>query len=105
MAKPGDVIDVPELGVRVEFRATAESTGGAYTEVDVIGAPEGLHHRRATSTSGVTEHHTVIEGSMRVKLHGKVARPRAGRRDHDPARHAAHAAARQHGDRAGSASG
>ena len=46
MAKPGDVIDVPELGVRVVFLATAESTGGAYTEVDVIGEPEGLHHRR-----------------------------------------------------------
>ena len=51
MAKPGDVIDVPELGVRVEFRATAESTGGEYTEVDVVGRPKRLHHASPTSTS------------------------------------------------------
>ena len=32
MAKPGDVIDVPDLNLRFELRATAESTGGEYTE-------------------------------------------------------------------------
>ena len=42
MAKPGDVIDVPELGVRVHFLATAASTGGEYTEVDVVGRPKGF---------------------------------------------------------------
>ncbi len=42
MAKPGDVIDVPELGVRVVFLATSESTDGAYTEVDVIGNARGF---------------------------------------------------------------
>ena len=26
MAKPGDVVDVPQIGLRFEFRATAEST-------------------------------------------------------------------------------
>ena len=94
MAKPGDVIDVPELGVRVEFRATAESTGGAYTEVDVIGRPKGFITRRRTCTSGVTEHHTVIEGAMQVKLHGKVHVLSAGDEIDDPARHAAHPDAR-----------
>ena len=72
MAKPGDVIDVPELGVRVEFLATAESTDGAYTEVDVVGRPQGLHHASRHVHVGVTEHHTVLEGSMKVKLHGKM---------------------------------
>ena len=72
MAKPGDVIDVPELGVRVEFRATAR--------VDRRRVHRGRRRRRARRASsrvahvhvGVTEHHTVIEGSMRVKLHGKM---------------------------------
>jgi quercetin dioxygenase-like cupin family protein/uncharacterized protein YndB with AHSA1/START domain len=71
MAKSGDVIEVPELGLRFEFRATAEETGGAYTEVDVIGRPKGfiraMHVHR-----GQVERHTVIAGAMRVKLHGKT---------------------------------
>jgi quercetin dioxygenase-like cupin family protein/uncharacterized protein YndB with AHSA1/START domain len=71
VAKPGDVINVPALGVRVEFRATAGSTGGAYTEVDVVGRPKGFI-RVSHVHVGVTEHHTVVAGSMRVKVHGKV---------------------------------
>jgi quercetin dioxygenase-like cupin family protein/uncharacterized protein YndB with AHSA1/START domain len=71
MAKPGDVIDVPQLGVRVEFRATSGSTDGEYTEVDVVGRPRGFI-TVAHVHVGVTEHHTVIEGAMKVKLHGKV---------------------------------
>ena len=75
-----------------EFLATRESTGGAYTEVDVIGRPKGFI-RAAHVHVGVTEHYTVLEGAMRIKLHGKTYVLRARRRDHDPARHAAHAAA------------
>ena len=71
MAKPGDVIDVPELGVRVVFLATSESTDGAYTEVDVIGNPKGFITVGHVHV-GVTEHHTVLEGTMRVKLHGRT---------------------------------
>ena len=74
MAKPGDVIDVPELGVRVVFLATSESTDGAYTEVDVIGNPKGFITVGHVHV-GVTEHHTVLEGTMRVKLDGRSARP------------------------------
>ena len=62
MAKPGDVIDVPELGVRVVFLATAESTDGAYTEVDVIGRAKGFITVGHVHV-GVTEHHTVLEGA------------------------------------------
>jgi quercetin dioxygenase-like cupin family protein/uncharacterized protein YndB with AHSA1/START domain len=71
VTKPGDVIEIPELGVRVEFRATGESTGGEYTEVDVVGRPKGFITTPHVHV-GVSEHHTVIEGSMRVKLHGKL---------------------------------
>ena len=71
MAQPGDVIEVPALAIRIEFRATHASTGGAYTEVDVVGRPRGFI-RVAHVHVGVTEHHTVIAGAMRVKLHGKT---------------------------------
>src|SRR3954452_23362075 len=71
MAKSGDVIEVPELGLRFEFRHSAQETGGAFTEVDVIGRPKGfiraMHVHR-----GQVETHTVISGAMRVKLHGKT---------------------------------
>jgi quercetin dioxygenase-like cupin family protein len=77
MAKPGDVIDVPELGVRVVFLATSESTDGAYTEVDVIGTPKGFITVGHVHV-GVTEHHTVLEGSMKVTLHGEVHTLRPG---------------------------
>ncbi len=42
MAKPGDVIEVPQLSLRFEFRETAETTGGDYSEVDVVGRPKGF---------------------------------------------------------------
>jgi quercetin dioxygenase-like cupin family protein/uncharacterized protein YndB with AHSA1/START domain len=77
MAKPGDVIDVPDLGVRVVFLATGESTNGAFTEVDVIGKAKGFITVGHVHV-GVTEHHTVLDGSMRVKLHGKVHLLEAG---------------------------
>jgi quercetin dioxygenase-like cupin family protein/uncharacterized protein YndB with AHSA1/START domain len=71
MAKPGDVIDVPQLGLRFEFQATAEETGGEYTEVDVIGRPRGFI-RALHVHVGSTERHTVIAGAMKVKLHGRT---------------------------------
>ena len=55
MAKPGDVIDVPELGLRFEFRATAESTGGAYSEVDAS-APAGFIRRRTCTWADRAPH-------------------------------------------------
>src|SRR3954464_1997035 len=77
MAKSGDVIDVPDLGLRFKFRATAEETGGAYTEVDVIGRPKGFI-RASHVHRGQSERHTVIAGAMRVKLQGKTHVLRAG---------------------------
>ena len=71
MAKPGDVIDVPALNVRFEIRETAESTGGAHVEFDAIGNPRGFIKLMHVHV-GQTERHTVIEGALRVKMHGKV---------------------------------
>jgi uncharacterized protein YndB with AHSA1/START domain/mannose-6-phosphate isomerase-like protein (cupin superfamily) len=77
MAKPGDVIEVPDLGVRFEVRATAESTGGEYAEFDTVGRVRGFI-RVMHVHAGVTERHEVIEGVLRIKLHGKVHVLRAG---------------------------
>ena len=75
--------------------ARPASRPAARTPRSTSSAARGASSPSATSTSASTEHHTVIEGSMRVKLYGKAADPRPGRRDHDPARHAAHAEARR----------
>ena len=77
MARPGDVIEVPELGSRVEFRATAESTGGEYAEFDVIGRPRGFL-LAAHVHVGMTERHEVIAGAMTVRFHGRTHELHAG---------------------------
>ena len=77
MAKPGDVIEVPQLNLRFELRETAESTGGEYSEFDAIGNPRGFIKLMHVHV-GQTERHTVIEGVLRIKLHGKVHVLRAG---------------------------
>jgi uncharacterized protein YndB with AHSA1/START domain/mannose-6-phosphate isomerase-like protein (cupin superfamily) len=76
MARPGDVIEVPEVGLRFDVRATAESTGGEYVEVDVIGRPRGFI-RAAHVHRGQRERHEVIAGAMKVGFHGRthVLRP------------------------------
>jgi quercetin dioxygenase-like cupin family protein len=69
MAKPGEVLDAPSLGVQIEFRRTTAETGGEMLEFDVIGLPKGfitqphVHPRQ-------TERHEVIEGGMRIKRGG-----------------------------------
>jgi quercetin dioxygenase-like cupin family protein/uncharacterized protein YndB with AHSA1/START domain len=67
MARPGDVLELPKLGVRVEFRQTAEETGGELLEFDVVGRPRGFLVQ-AHVHPGQSEHHEVIEGEMRIKL-------------------------------------
>jgi quercetin dioxygenase-like cupin family protein len=66
MARPGDVLDVPALGVRVEFRRTTEETGGELVEFDLVGRPQGLitlpHVHPAQS-----ERHEVIEGRVWIR--------------------------------------
>jgi len=66
VARPGDVLDIPSLGVSVEFRRTAEESGGELVEFDLVGRPRGfitiphVHPRQS-------ERHEVIEGSLSVR--------------------------------------
>ncbi len=71
MPMPGDVIEVPDLNVRFEALATAESTGGEYAEYEVSGRPRGLITLLHVH-EGVTERHEVLEGVLNVKVNGKV---------------------------------
>jgi quercetin dioxygenase-like cupin family protein len=69
MARSGDVLDVPALGVRIEFRRTAAETGGELVEFELVGRPKGfitvphVHPRQS-------ERHEVIEGSFATKTGG-----------------------------------
>src|SRR4051812_19155542 len=77
MAKPGDVIEVPQLNLRFEFRETAETTGGQYSEFDAVGNPRGFIRAMHVHV-GQTEVHTVIEGVLKIKMQGKLHVLRAG---------------------------
>jgi mannose-6-phosphate isomerase-like protein (cupin superfamily) len=69
MARPGDVLEVPSLGVSIEIRRTAEETGGELVEFDLVGRPKGfitmphVHPRQS-------ERHEVIEGSLVMRVGG-----------------------------------
>jgi len=65
MANPGDVIDVPELGLRFELVHTASETGGEWTEAIVTGRPRGLLTLSHVHV-GQTERHEVLDGSVRA---------------------------------------
>ena len=77
MVTAGDVLQVPEAGIRLEIRRTGADTGGEYAEFDVIGRPRGLfagphvHELHA-------EHIEVVAGAMRLKLDGRDKVLRAG---------------------------
>jgi uncharacterized protein YndB with AHSA1/START domain/mannose-6-phosphate isomerase-like protein (cupin superfamily) len=70
MIESGTVLDVEELGLRVEVRRTGAETGGELFEFDVVGRARGfitqahVHERQ-------TERHEVIEGAMRLVLDGQ----------------------------------
>ncbi|MEA2312537.1 MAG: hypothetical protein QOE28_2505 [Solirubrobacteraceae bacterium] len=70
MIEPGAVLQVPALGVKVEIRETAESTGGEFAEFDVIGRARGIiaqpHVHLVQS-----ERHEVIEGELRLRIEGR----------------------------------
>src|SRR5689334_16000540 len=77
MIEPGTVLDASKLGVRVEIRETAASTGGEYVEFDVVGRARGLIAQPHVHTYQV-ERHKVIEGSMRLVIDGREQVLRAG---------------------------
>ena len=63
------MLDIPGLGVSVEFRRTTQETGGELVEFDLVGRPKGfitvthVHPEQA-------ERHEVIEGSLVLKTGG-----------------------------------
>jgi quercetin dioxygenase-like cupin family protein/uncharacterized protein YndB with AHSA1/START domain len=71
VAAPGDVLQLPRLGVRVEFRTTSEVSGGELLEFDVVGRPRGfiatphVHPRQR-------ERHEVLEGAMALRIGGRT---------------------------------
>jgi quercetin dioxygenase-like cupin family protein/uncharacterized protein YndB with AHSA1/START domain len=71
MAMPGDVLQVPRLGVSIEFRRTTAETGGEVVEFDVVGRPRGFITQPHVHPAQV-ERHEVIEGTMRMKAGGRT---------------------------------
>jgi uncharacterized protein YndB with AHSA1/START domain/quercetin dioxygenase-like cupin family protein len=69
MAKPGDVLQMPELGVRVEIRRSAAETGGELVEFDVIGLARGLLAQPHVHTRQ-TEHFEPLAGGLRLVVDG-----------------------------------
>ena len=66
MAAPGDVLHLPSIGVRVEFRRTAAETGGELLEFDFVGRPKGfimVPHRHPTQS----ERQEVVEGRLWIR--------------------------------------
>jgi quercetin dioxygenase-like cupin family protein/uncharacterized protein YndB with AHSA1/START domain len=87
MAKPGQVLDAPSLGVKIEFRRTAEETGGELLEFDVVGRPKGFITQPHVHP-GQSERHEVIEGAMRIKTRGVETTLGPGETFETPAGHA-----------------
>lgn len=66
MARAGDVLEVPALGLSVEFRRTSEETGGELVEFDLVGCARGfitIPHMHPNQS----ERHEVIEGRFRMR--------------------------------------
>jgi quercetin dioxygenase-like cupin family protein len=61
MARPGEVLEIPPLGLSIEFRRTTRETGGELLEFDVVGRPGGFF-TQAHVHPLQDERHEVIEG-------------------------------------------
>ena len=79
MVGAGDVLHVPEAGIRLEIRRTGADTGGEYAEFDVIGRPRSLFAGPHVHELH-EEHIEVVAGALRLKLDGRDHVLRAGER-------------------------
>jgi uncharacterized protein YndB with AHSA1/START domain/quercetin dioxygenase-like cupin family protein len=77
MSKPGAVLDLAPLGVRIEMRRTAAHTNGEHLEFDVVGRARGFIAQAHVHTAQ-TERHEVVEGTMRLVVHARTHVLRAG---------------------------
>lgn len=78
MANPGDVIDLPSLGVQMRFLQTTEETAGALLRIEVVLPPgfsisEHVHPRQQ-------ERHEVVSGRLRARVGGEIREYEAGQR-------------------------
>jgi quercetin dioxygenase-like cupin family protein/uncharacterized protein YndB with AHSA1/START domain len=69
MARAGDVLEIPELGVRIEFRRTTAETDGEVLEADIVGNAHGFI-AQAHVHPHQAEHLKVISGRMELKMNG-----------------------------------
>jgi uncharacterized protein YndB with AHSA1/START domain/mannose-6-phosphate isomerase-like protein (cupin superfamily) len=71
MAKSGELLEIPELGVQVRFLRTAAETGGELCEFEVSGRPRGFltqGHIHATQTERLEP----LSGALRVVMEGRA---------------------------------
>jgi quercetin dioxygenase-like cupin family protein len=77
MVGSGDVLHIPDVGIRIEILRRAAETDGDLVEFDVIGRPRGIiavpHVHVANS-----EHIAVLSGALRLSLAGQDRVLRAG---------------------------
>jgi uncharacterized protein YndB with AHSA1/START domain/mannose-6-phosphate isomerase-like protein (cupin superfamily) len=69
MAKSGELLEIPELGIRVRFLRTAAETGGELCEFEVSGRPRGFltqEHIHATQTERLEP----VSGALKVVMAG-----------------------------------
>lgn len=78
MAKPGEVIDLPSLGVRLTFLLTSEQTNGELLRVEIVlpagfSIAEHVHPRQE-------EQHQVVSGTLRARVAEQEQDYKAGQR-------------------------
>ena len=89
VARAGDVLGIPSLGMRIVFRQTAADTDGALVEYDVIGRPRGFVVQAHVHPSQ-EERQEVLEGATGLSLGGaSTSTARASRTRSRPARRTA----------------
>jgi uncharacterized RmlC-like cupin family protein len=77
MAKPGEILNVPRWGRKLQFKTTASQTKGKVMEAEIHlkpGAGQAAEHIHENTH----ERYTVLSGTMRAKLDGKFVRLKAG---------------------------
>jgi uncharacterized protein YndB with AHSA1/START domain/quercetin dioxygenase-like cupin family protein len=71
MAKSGDVLDIPELGIRIRFLQTAAETGGELAQFEASGRPRGFLTQEHVH-AGQTELLEPLTGAMEVAAGGRT---------------------------------
>jgi uncharacterized protein YndB with AHSA1/START domain/quercetin dioxygenase-like cupin family protein len=69
MAKAGDVLEMEQLGCRVQLVRTAEETNGELVEFDVLGRPRGFLIQPHIHTN-LVEHYEVLGGKFKLVVDG-----------------------------------